>query len=60
MYTNRNERPHMSRDVDCSHLFALERVFRRWPRVTQELLLAAFSAPGWVAGVRALVNEWSR
>lgn len=22
------------RDVDCSHLFALEPLFRRWPRAT--------------------------
>ncbi len=50
----------MNRDVDCSHLFALEPLFRRWPRVTNALLLVAFSAPGWVAGGRALINEWSR
>lgn len=48
------------RDVDCSHLFALEPLFRRWPRVTNALLLVAFSAPGWVAGGWALVNEWIR
>ena len=36
------------RDVDMSHVFPLEPLFRRWPWLPMVLLLALFGLAGWI------------
>lgn len=45
----------MNRDVDCSRLFALEPLFRRWPRVA---VVAAVLLVLALNGLGGAIDTW--